>query len=84
MNTNRTERAGGRRSTGPAPQRAVPRGKRKSGKQVYLGATFPGVNSDTVWSDPLGLKGVNIPIRLLSWAFPLDDEATGVTGCGTR
>ena len=30
------------------------------------------------------LKGVNIPIRLLSWAFPVDDEALGVAGCGTR
>ncbi|MBO3682328.1 hypothetical protein [Streptomyces sp. NEAU-YJ-81] len=30
------------------------------------------------------LKGVNIPIRLLSWAFPVDGEAAGVTWCGTR
>ncbi|WP_370592966.1 hypothetical protein [Streptomyces sp. NBRC 110028] len=32
----------------------------------------------------LRLKGVNIPIRLLSWAFPVDGEATGVAWCGTR
>ncbi|WP_456206695.1 DUF4158 domain-containing protein [Streptomyces sp. LZ34] len=30
------------------------------------------------------LKGVNIPIRLLSWAFPVDDEAVGVAWRGTR
>ncbi|WP_234357143.1 hypothetical protein [Streptomyces sp. NBRC 110028] len=30
------------------------------------------------------LKGVNIPIRLLSWAFPVDGEAVGVAWCGTR
>ncbi|MEU0812322.1 integrase [Streptomyces sp. NPDC005970] len=30
------------------------------------------------------LKGVNIPIRLLSLAFPVDDEAAGVAWCGTR
>ncbi|MFE2188756.1 hypothetical protein [Streptomyces sp. NPDC059455] len=30
------------------------------------------------------LKGVNIPIRLLSWAFPVDGEAIGVAWCGTR
>ncbi|MGW7757915.1 hypothetical protein ACWGK6_41640, partial [Streptomyces violaceusniger] len=28
------------------------------------------------------LKGVNIPIRLLSWAFPVDGEAVGVAWCG--
>ncbi|KAK1183811.1 AbfB domain-containing protein [Streptomyces sp. NBS 14/10] len=30
------------------------------------------------------LKGVNIPIRLLSWALPVDGEAVGVAWCGTR
>ncbi|MFD8868738.1 transposase [Streptomyces sp. NPDC059590] len=30
------------------------------------------------------LKGVNIPIRLLSWSFPVDGEAAGVEWCGTR
>ncbi|MEU0807453.1 hypothetical protein [Streptomyces sp. NPDC005970] len=33
---------------------------------------------------PGGLKGVNIPIRLLNWAFPVDGEAAGGTWCGTR
>ncbi|MER7792895.1 hypothetical protein [Streptomyces sp. NPDC097640] len=28
-------------------------------------------------------KGVNIPFRLLSWAFPVDGETAGVTWCGT-
>ncbi|TMV00280.1 IS630 family transposase [Streptomyces sp. DASNCL29] len=31
----------------------------------------------------LDLKGVNIPIRLLSWVFPVDGEA-GVAWCGIR
>ena len=31
-----------------------------------------------------GLKGVNIPIRLLSWAFPVVGEAIGEAWCGTR
>ncbi|SCF81544.1 hypothetical protein GA0115260_102819 [Streptomyces sp. MnatMP-M27] len=30
------------------------------------------------------LKGVNIPIRLLSWVFAVDGEAAVVTWCGTR
>ncbi len=30
------------------------------------------------------LKGVNIPIRLLSWVFPVDGEVVGVAWCGTR
>ncbi|WJE00770.1 hypothetical protein [Streptomyces antimycoticus] len=30
------------------------------------------------------LKGVNIPFRLLSWAFPVCGEADGVTWCGAR
>ncbi|WP_236670160.1 IS3 family transposase [Streptomyces antimycoticus] len=30
------------------------------------------------------VKGVNIPIRLLSWAFPVDGEAAVVMWCGTR
>ncbi|WP_198549064.1 integrase [Streptomyces sp. PRh5] len=30
------------------------------------------------------LKGVNIPIRLLSWAFPGDGGVVGVAWCGTR
>ncbi|AEM85818.1 hypothetical protein Strvi_6362 [Streptomyces violaceusniger Tu 4113] len=33
---------------------------------------------------PIRVKGVNIPIRLLSWAFRVDGEAAGVTWCGTR
>ncbi|WP_238545301.1 integrase core domain-containing protein [Streptomyces bingchenggensis] len=32
----------------------------------------------------LGVKGVNMPTRLLSWAFPVGDEAAGVTWCGIR
>ncbi|EFL27565.1 hypothetical protein SSOG_07279 [Streptomyces himastatinicus ATCC 53653] len=32
----------------------------------------------------LRLKGVNIPIRPLSWAFPVDGKAAGVASGGTR
>ncbi|MEU5032405.1 hypothetical protein [Streptomyces milbemycinicus] len=46
------------------------------------------VHPDTVlrWHRNLvaHLKGVNIPIRLLSWAFSVDGEAAVVTWCGTR
>ncbi|AEM85913.1 hypothetical protein Strvi_6496 [Streptomyces violaceusniger Tu 4113] len=35
-----------------------------------------------IWSQ--NLKGVNIPIRLLSWVFPADGKAAEVAWCGTR
>ncbi|MEU5106117.1 MULTISPECIES: hypothetical protein [unclassified Streptomyces] len=46
------------------------------------------VRPDTVlrWHRDLvkRLKGVNTPIRLLRWAFPVDGETVGVARCGTR
>ena len=35
-------------------------------------------------ADRIAVKGVNIPIRLLSWVFPVDGEAVGMAWCGTR
>ncbi|CDR01324.1 ATPase, T2SS/T4P/T4SS family [Streptomyces iranensis] len=47
-------------------------------------AAHPNVVAMQAREPNLEVKGANIPIRQLSWAFPVDGEAVGVTWCGTR
>jgi hypothetical protein len=54
---------------------------------VGLGKSSPQVTSgirSRLAACPRDLKGVIIPIRLLSWVFPVDGEAVGMVRCGTR
>ncbi|MFE2444582.1 hypothetical protein ACFXDF_21465 [Streptomyces sp. NPDC059426] len=47
-------------------------------------AQLPDLASADVDGVTLDLKGANIPIRLLSRAFPVDGKAVGVAWWGTR
>ncbi len=71
----------------PAPRNPqnAPAGQ-ADGTTVYsAGSDADALGEELTGHRPVAvLKGVNIPIRLVSWATPAGDEATGVTWCGTR